>query len=141
MATMLLDTNVVSELMRPRPAPEVLAWFAQQEDVHFFISAITRAEILLGIALLPAGKRRTALANAAEHVFAEDFAEHCLAFDATCADEYAWIVAWRTQRGRAISTEDAQIAAIALSHRLVLVTRKGKDFDDIDGLAVIDPWR
>ena len=140
MVSMLLDTNVVSELMRPRPAPAVLGWFAQQENAHFFISAITRAEIMLGIAMLPAGKRRDDLAVAAEQMFAEDFADRCLAFDTVCADEYAWIVAWRTQRGRAISTEDAQIAAIALAHNQVLVTRNGKDFLDIDGLMVVDPW-
>lgn len=137
---MLLDTNVVSELMRPRPAPAVLAWFGRQQDTRFFASAITRAEVLLGIALLPAGKRRDRLALAAEQMFAEDFAGRCLPFDESCADEYAWIVAWRTRRGRAISTEDAQIAAIALARDLPLATRNGRDFGDIDGLTVVDPW-
>lgn len=140
MPQLLLDTNVVSELMRAQPSPVVLDWFARQQNAHFFISAITRAEILLGIALLPAGKRRDTLAAAAEQMFAEDFAQRCLPFDAACADEYAWIVAWRTRHGRAISTEDAQIAAIALARDVPLVTRNGKDFEEIDGLMVLDPW-
>src|SRR3989339_50014 len=69
--------------MRPKPAVEVLDWFEQQQGASFFVSAITRAEILLGIALLPAGKRRDNLAAAAEQMFNEDFAGHSLAFDAT----------------------------------------------------------
>lgn len=137
---MLLDTNVVSELMRPQPAPAVLAWFGRQKETRFFVSAITCAEVLLGIALLPAGKRRDRLALAAEQMFAEDFTGRCLPFDENCADEYAWVVAWRTRRGRAISTEDAQIAAIALARDLPLATRNGRDFGDIDGLTVVDPW-
>ena len=77
----LLDTNVLSELMRPKPAPEVLDWFEQQQGAAFFVCAITRAEILLGIALLPAGKRRSGLAATAEQMFTEDFAGRSLPFD------------------------------------------------------------
>lgn len=140
MSGILLDTNVLSELMRPQPAVEVLDWFERQQDVSFFVSAITRAEILLGIALLPAGKRRDKLAAAAEQMFDEDFAGHSLAFDGSCATEYALLVAERTRRGHAISTEDGQIAATALSHGLPLATRNGKDFKGISGLAVLNPW-
>ena len=140
MSGILLDTNVLSELMRPKPAVEVLDWFEQLPDASFFISAITRAEILLGIALLPKGKRRDGLATSAEQMFAEDFAGRSLAFDEVCAAEYALLVAARTHQGRAISTEDAQIAAIALTHRMPLATRNGKDFSDIVGLAVLNPW-
>lgn len=140
MSGILLDTNVLSELMRPKPAAEVLDWFDRQQDAASFVSAITHAEILLGIALLPAGKRRDNLASAAEQMFAEDFAGRSLPFDDGCAAEYALLVAARTRQGHAISTEDAQIAAIALSHRLPLATRNGKDFKGIDGLTVIDPW-
>ena len=140
MDAILLDTNVLSELMRPKPAAEVLDWFERQQGVMFFVSAITRAEILLGIALLPDGKRRDGLAAAAERTFDEDFAGHCLAFDGNCATEYALLVAERSRCGHAISTEDGQIAAIALSQGLPLATRNGKDFKGIEGLTVLNPW-
>ncbi len=140
MSGILLDTNVLSELMRPKPAAEVLDWFERQQDVLFFVSAITRAEILLGIALLPAGKRRESFAAAAEHMFDEDFAGHSLAFDGNCATEYALLVAEHIRSGRSISAEDGQIAAIALSHGLPLATRNGKDFRGIEGLTLLNPW-
>jgi hypothetical protein len=139
MGGILLDTNVLSELMRTKPAAEVLDWYEQQQDASFFVSAITRAEILLGIALLPAGKRRDSLAVAAEQMFDEDFAGHSLAFDGNCATEYALLVAERTRCGHSISTEDGQIAAIALSNDLPLATRNGKDFKGIEGLTVLNP--
>lgn len=104
------------------------------------VSAVTQAEILTGIALLPAGKRRAALAMAAEQMFERDFAERCLAFDAVAAKNYALIVADRTRRGLPVSTEDAQIAAIALAAGLTVVTRNTKDFETIDGLTLANPW-
>lgn len=140
MSGILLDTNVLSELMRAEPAPEVLAWFARQQGASFFICAITRAEILLGIALLPAGRRRDKLAAAAEQMFAEDFSGRCLPFDDDSATEYAICVAARIRQGRAISTEDAQIAAVALVHGLSLATRNDRDFKGIHGLTVLNPW-
>jgi predicted nucleic acid-binding protein len=136
----LLDTNVLSELMRPRPAPAVLDWFAQNARATMRTSAITQAEILTGVALLPAGKRRTTLAVAAEQMFEQDFAGNCLGFDTAAAKHYAVIVATRSRQGRAISTEDAQIAAIALTAGLTLVTRNTKDFENIHGLSVVNPW-
>ncbi|MDD5242264.1 MAG: type II toxin-antitoxin system VapC family toxin [Sulfuricella sp.] len=140
MRSILLDTNVLSELMRTKPATDVLDWFERQKDASFFICAITRAEILLGIALLPAGKRRDNLATTAEQMFAEDFAGRSLPFDNGCATEYAVLVAARTRQGRSISTEDAQIAAVALVNGMALATRNGKDFKGIEGLTVISPW-
>ena len=104
------------------------------------VSAVTQAEILTGIALLPAGKRRAALAIAAEQMFEQDFAGRCLAFDAVAARNYALIVADRTRRGLPISTEDAQIAAIALAAGLTVATRNTKDFENIDGLTLANPW-
>lgn len=136
----LLDTNVLSELMRPRPDSNVLAWFDRQPDAVFAVSVITRAEILLGIALLPAGRRRDDLANEAERMFQEDFGGRCLPFDERAADEYAALVAVRTRSGQPISAEDAQIAAIALTHDMLLVTRNIKDFTCIAGLNLINPW-
>lgn len=140
MRGILLDTNVLSELMRAKPAQEVLNWFERQADAPFFVSAITRAEILLGIALLTAGKRRDTLATRAEQMFAEDFSDRSLAFDGACATEYALLVAMRTRYGHAISTEDAQIAAVALTNDLYLATRNVKDFKGIGGLTVLNPW-
>jgi predicted nucleic acid-binding protein len=140
MSPILLDTNVLSELMRAQPAPEVLAWFVRQKDRTFCITAITHAEILLGIALLPTGRRRDTLANAAEKILAGNFAGQTLVFDEYSAREYADIVATRTRSGRIISTEDAQIAAIARAQALPLATRNVKDFEGIVGLTVINPW-
>ena len=104
-------------------------------------SAVTQAEILTGIALLPAGKHRNAWAIAADHMFEQDFAGHCLAFDAAAAKNYALIVAMRTRQGQPISTEDAQIAAIALASAVTVATRNTADFENIDGLALVNPWQ
>lgn len=137
----LLDTNVLSELMRERPDADVLNWFAQNARAAMHISSITQAELLTGIALLPAGKRRMALAQAAEQMFEQDFAGQCLVFDTAAAKHYALIVAARTCQGQPISTEDAQIAAIALATGLSVVTRDIKDFENIDRLIVVNPWQ
>lgn len=140
MQGVLLDTNVLSELMRPQPSLMVLGWFAQQQDTEFYTSAITQAELLLGVALLPGGKRRNAIADAVEQMFEQEFVELCLPFDELAAHEYAALVAARDKVGMPISTEDAQIAAIALCHGLSLATRNTKDFGKISELVLIDPW-
>lgn len=141
MAEILLDTNVLSELMRPRPDPAVVDWFARRTGDTFFISAITQAEILLGIALLPPGKRRDVLTAAAAAMFAEDFAGRCLPFDAAVAGFYADIVAARRAAGQPVTTEDAQIAAIALTYGYPLATRNSRDFAGIAGLVLYNPWQ
>ena len=140
MQGVLLDTNVLSELMRPQPSSMVLAWFAQQMDTEFYTSAMTQAELLLGVALLPGGKRRDAIAGAVEQMFDQDFVGRCLPFDELAAHEYAALVATRNKVGMPISTEDAQIAAIALRHGLALATRNTKDFRKISELVLLDPW-
>ena len=132
--------NVLSELMRPRPSSVVLSWFAQQEHGEFYTSAITQAELLLGVALLPSGKRRNAIADAMEQMFDQDFVGRCLPFDELAAHEYAALVAIRNKVGMPISTEDAQIAAIALRNGFVLATRNIKDFSNIHELVLLDPW-
>lgn len=137
---MLLDTNVLSEFMRPQPSEAVVAWLDRLPPEQVWTCAISRAEIALGLALMPAGKRQAALALAAQAMFEEDFAGRCLPFDAQAADHYATIVAERTRMGRPISTEDAQIAAIALAHGLTLATRNVSDFEGISGLVVVNPW-
>ena len=137
----LLDTNVLSELMRTPPSTQVLAWFSHNARALMFTSAITQAEILTGIALLPESKRRTALAGACEAMFAQDFAGRCLPFDHLAAQQQALIVAARIRQGRPISTEDSQIAAIAIACGLTLITRNTKDFDTIDRLVCANPWQ
>lgn len=141
MEFILLDTNVLSELMRSQPEQALMDWFERRTGNVFYVSVITKAEILLGISLLAAGKRRDALAAAADGMFSEDFAGRCLPFDADCAARYAAVVAERRRSGQAISTEDAMIAAIALTHGYPLATRNTKDFLHIDGLTLYNPWQ
>jgi toxin FitB len=136
----LLDTNVVSELMRRAPEPRVVEWLDAQPAADVWISAVTVGEIRLGIALLPDGQRKERLAGLAEAMFQEDFSDRCLAYDILAAADYAEIVAARTRLGRPVSVEDAQIAAIARSGGLTLATRNTKDFSDIDGLPLVYPW-
>jgi predicted nucleic acid-binding protein len=136
----LLDTNVLSELMRAEPAQAVVEWLDAQPAERLFISAITRAEIELGIQLLPDGRRRQRLQQAAERMF-DELPGRCLPFDEGAASRYASIVARRTRTGRPVRVEDAQIAAVALVNGLALATRNVTDFRGIDGLEVMDPWR
>ena len=135
----LLDTNVLSELMRPAPNSTVVDWLDQHPGSSLFISAITRAEIELGIALLPEGQRKVRIAQAAERMFGR-FEGRCLVFGEMAAIEYGQLVAERTRHGRPITTEDAQIASIALVHGLQLATRNVKDFEGITSLTVVNPW-
>ena len=140
-ARILLDTNVLSELMRPRPEPAVLAWFAAlAPQTRFVISAITQAEILLGIALLPAGKKRATLADVARAMFEQEFQGMNLPFDEHAAPRYAALVALRSRKGSPMSVEDAQIAAIAVHHAVPLATRSTRDFALVPGLTLINPW-
>lgn len=135
----VLDTNVLSELMRPAPAELVTTWMRQWAPVRLYTTAITESEILHGIMLLPAGKRRNAFQAAAEAMFRDDFAGRILPFDSPAARAYALIVASRTRSGRPISHFDAQIAAIAKSAGASIATRNTRDFDGC-GVEVIDPW-
>jgi hypothetical protein len=136
----LLDTNVLSEFMRPRPSASVVSWLDEQPAGTVYTSAISRAEIELGLMLMPPGKRQEALSQAARAMFDEDFAGRCLPFDEDAARHYARIVSARTRAGRPISVEDAQIAAVALTHGMPLATRNTPDFELIDGLEVVNPW-
>jgi predicted nucleic acid-binding protein len=136
----LLDTNVLSEQLRPRPEPAVLAWMAAQPTESLYVSAVTQAEMMLGARLLPAGKRRSALEAALHAMFEEDFAGHLLPFDSAAVSPYVEIVAVRRAAGRPVSQFDAQIAAIARRHGAKLATRNVGDFDGC-GIAVIDPWQ
>jgi predicted nucleic acid-binding protein len=135
----LLDTNVLSELLRAQPSPAVLGWFAEQPADSLFVSAVTQAEMLLGARLLPRSKRRQQLETALDTMFREDFAGRLLPFDSAAAAAYAAVVAARRGAGRPISQFDAQIAAIALSRRAGLATRNVSDFEEC-GLTLINPW-
>ena len=136
----LLDTNVLSELMRIAPNQAVLSWMDEHIATDLYICAVTKAEIELGIALLPEGKRKDNLSVAAHEMFDEFSPDRCLSFDETAAAKYGVIVASRKKIGRPISVEDAQIAAIALAHGLTMATRNTADFENIDDLKVISPW-
>lgn len=135
----LLDTNVVSELMRPKPSRRVARWVSRQPAAELFTTTVTYAEILYGLALLPEGKRRRALAAAAEEMFAEDFGGRVLPFDEPAAREFAEVAASRRRGGRPISHADAQIAAIARSRGASVATRNLADLEGC-GVALVDPW-
>ncbi len=136
----LLDTNILSELMRPKPEPKVVLWLDAQPETEIWISAVALSEILMGLALLPDGKRKRMLIGAVFQMFQEDFAGQCLPFDCEAAEIYARIISERNRMGRPISVEDAQIAAIALTANLTLATRNVKDFSNIGKLKIINPW-
>lgn len=136
----LLDTNVLSELMRPTPSPAVEGWLSSQPAAGMFISSITEAELRYGLALLPAGRRQKQLVAQVEAMLAEDFAGRILPFDSPAATAYAHIAAARRRSGRPISQADAQIAAIAASRGASLATRNVADFVDC-GIDVVDPWK
>jgi len=135
----LLDTNILSELMRVNVSKRVIAWLDLQAPSNLFICAITRAEIELGLCLLPDGKRKDQLTQAALEMF-DDFAGRCLPFEESSAIQYARLVAHRQKSGRPISVEDAQISAIALTHGMKLATRNTRDFTSIKELELVNPW-
>lgn len=135
----LLDTNVLSELMRPAPDPAVLAWVDAQPAAEVYTSAITEAEIKQGVAMLPDGKRKRALAQRAAQMFAL-FEDRILPFASSTTNYYVDVILQRQRRGRPIQVQDAQIAAISLEYGLALATRNTRDFERIDALTVVDPW-
>jgi hypothetical protein len=136
----ILDTNVLSELMRSAPAVSVTNWVAAQSAANLFVTTITQAEILHGALLLPRGRRRDAIEAAAEAMFEEDFAGRLLPFNSLAAHAYAEIAVARRQSGRPISQFDAQIAAIAKSAGADVATRNVPDFEGC-GIKVINPWQ
>jgi toxin FitB len=135
----LLDTNVISELMRPAPSARVLDWVNQQPGPEIYTSTITEMEIFFGIEILPKGKRRDDLLSAAESVFTHEFADRVFSFDGNAARISAQIAAHRRILGRPMNHADAQIAAIAQEHEARLATRNVDDFRDC-GIEIVDPW-
>jgi predicted nucleic acid-binding protein len=135
----VVDTNVISELMRGEPDPAVLAWVAAQPRALLYTTYVNQAEVLYGIGALPAGRRRTALAAAAEAMFAEDFAGRVLPFEVRAAARYPEIVLARRRAGNPIEKFDALVAATALAAGATVATRDTGGFVGC-GLTVIDPW-
>lgn len=135
----ILDTNVLSELMRSTPSTQVVSWVGEQPAVELFTTSITQAEIFYGIELLPRSKRRDSLLAAAEAIFEDDFAGRIFDFDSDAARSFSRIAARRRALGRPISHPEAQIAAIAQLRGAALATHNIDDFANC-GIRVIDPW-
>ena len=136
----IVDTNVISELMRPAPEPRVDAWLAAQDDEDVYTTTISEAELLFGVALMPHGKRRDALTAAIERTIKKYFEECILPFDRPAAKIYATIRAQRQTAGRRIRSLDCQIAAIAQSVGADIATRNVAHFEEC-GVNIINPWR
>ena len=135
----VLDTNVVSELMRPAPDPVVASWVAERATSSQFLTAVTEAELRFGLAVMPTGKRRDGLAAALERMPETGFANRILLFDSGAARAYAEIAAARRRLGRPIAKADCQIAAIARARGMAVATRNIRDFKD-SGIEIFDPW-
>ncbi|MCY3769493.1 MAG: type II toxin-antitoxin system VapC family toxin [Gammaproteobacteria bacterium] len=134
-----MDSNVVSELIRKVRNPAVVSWVASSplEDLHF--SAVAEAELRYGAAILPVGRRRQTLLTNIEEMLWEAFGDRVLPFDRAAAREYADIAAVRRSVGRPVAPVDCQVAAIARSRGMTVVTRNVRDFEDI-GVDIFDPW-
>jgi len=135
----VLDTNVVSEMMRSTPEPRVVQWIDAFAADDVFVTAVTAAELMYGVARLPEGRRKQELLVKVGALIAEDFKDRVLPFDQLAAVDYANVVASRERAGRPISMADAQIAAICRNWSADLATRNVADFMDI-GVRVVDPW-
>jgi toxin FitB len=135
----LLDTNVISELMRGKPSAQVVAWIEERPRSRLGITTITQAEILYGIELLPKGRRKHALLTTAQMMFSEDFRGRIFPFNSEAASAFAKIAAIRQTQGKPISQLDAQIAAIVQTVGAELATRNVTDFEGC-GIKVQNPW-
>lgn len=135
----VLDTNVLSELMKPSPSQAVLGWMSGQPSEELFTTSITMAEILYGVELLPKGKRRAKLLHEAEATFAEDFTHRIFFFDERAARIFGPLAVMRSAHGRPIGVLDAQIAAISRANGAALATRNTDDFEGC-GVMLINPW-
>ncbi|MEL6780319.1 MAG: type II toxin-antitoxin system VapC family toxin [Cyanobacteria bacterium J06597_16] len=135
----VLDTNVLSELMNPDGSELVTAWADAQSTNRLFTTAVTQAEILYGIAILPAGARRQRVYDTAQALFKETFRNKTLPFGKSAAEHFAVISSHRRSKGIPISQLDAQIAAICLAHQATIATRNVKDFSDCQ-IDILNPW-
>jgi predicted nucleic acid-binding protein len=135
----ILDTNVISELLRPQPAELVIRRLKAFRSADRFTTAITEAEIRYGLAILPAGRRRHSLQVEIDRIFREIFSERILPFDSDAVRAYSEIAAERRARGIPISQSDAQIAGITRVHAATLITRNYRDFQGCR-FPVVNPW-
>lgn len=135
----LLDTNIISELMRPKPQPTVVQWLNNQDALEVYISAITIAEIEYGLKVLPEGQKRWGLKQKFDWLIAQGFSERVLDFTSEAALHYADIMAYRRSLGLPMSVPDGQIAALARLKRFTLATRNVKDFEEC-GLMLVNPF-
>ena len=135
----ILDTNVLSALMRTVPEAKVVAWLDRQPPESVWITSITLFETHLGLALLPAGRRRQTMEAAFVDLLKEDLENRILDFDAAAAREAALLAATRQRTGRPVDMRDTQIAGIALARRATLATRNTLNFEDVK-LRLVDPW-
>lgn len=136
----LLDTNVISELMRPRPLAAVVEWVNGQETSVLWLSTVTVAEIGLGLRILPVGKRRQVLTDRFDVLMNRGFEHRLLGFDQAAARIYPEIIGNRRELGRPMSYPDGQIAAIARAHGLDLATRNVSDFEEC-GIRISNPFQ
>ena len=137
---LVLDTNVISEVMKSSASAAVIAWISAQPADDLFTTTITIAETLYGIELLSKGRRRDQLLRQAEATFSEDFTGRILSFDEPSARLFAAIAASRRSQGRPIGTFDAQIAAISKAHGATLATRNTDHFEGC-GVRLVNPWK
>jgi predicted nucleic acid-binding protein len=135
----LLDTNVLSEVMKPVPEPAVLTWIDSQEQVGLWTCTIVVAEVLSGLDLMPAGNRKERLREKAEQMFSNLLTDRILTFDQLAARVYGTVLLKRRTIGRPIDEMDALIAATALAHGATLATRNTTDFEDC-GIRLVNPW-
>ena len=135
----ILDTNVVSELMRPAPDPAIASWVAERATSSLFLTAVTEAELRFGLAVMPPGKRRDGLAAGLERMLETGFANRILPFDSAAARAYAGIAAKRRFAGRGVAPTDCQIAAIARARGMAVATRNVRDFEEMR-IDVFNPW-
>jgi toxin FitB len=135
----VLDTNVVSELMRPQPADPVIDWIAARPSTSLWITSVTQAEMWLGARVLVPGRRRQSIEEALKLIFDEDFAGRIWPFDSAAAQRCAELLSQRRAAGRPMSQFDGQIAAIASVHGAAVATRNAKDFEGC-GLVLHNPW-
>lgn len=135
----LLDTNVLSEVMKPRPEPAVWAWIDSHEPEDLWTCTIVVAEVLSGVDLMPAGHRQDQLRERAEQMFSKLLVDHILTFDQLAARVYGAVLLKRKSIGRPIDEMDALIAATALANGATLATRNIADFEDC-GIQLVNPW-
>jgi toxin FitB len=135
----ILDTNVISELLRPAPEPRVEQWLSAQDGLNVYLTSISEAELRYGLAIMGNGKRRAALVDAVDRILREDLAGRILPFDSNAAHSFATIAASRRAAGRPIAQADCQIASIAHTRGATVATRNTPDFEGCE-IDLINPW-